>query len=420
MDKFIINGPAVLKGSVTVEGSKNAALPIIAAALLIDKGETVLRNIPPLRDIYTMIDMLGHLGAKVEYDKNARVMTIDAEHLNKNSAPYELMKQMRASFLVLGPLLARLGEARISLPGGCSLGSRPVDYHIKAFAGLGATISEEAGYVVAEGKPLAGGSIYFDKPSHTGTENLLTGAIFARGTTLMTNAACDPEVIAVADFLTRAGAKIQGAGTPNIIVEPVKRLKAIEYTVPGDRLAAGTYIIAAAMTGGTVEVSGIAPAELTMVIHKLAEMGCQIEPKIDSLTVKGPKRLEAVNVTTFPYPGFPTDLQACITAAAATSTGTSYIRETVFIDRFSHAMEFRRLGVDIAISGGEAAVTGVDNLTGAEVMAPDIRAGAGIVLACLAATGQSVVQRVYHIDRGYYRIEEKMSILGADINRIST
>jgi UDP-N-acetylglucosamine 1-carboxyvinyltransferase len=418
MDKFVINGQAALKGSIRVEGSKNAALPIIAAALLIEKGETVIKNVPPLRDIRTIMKMLEHLGAIVTYDDKAHVMTINAENVNQNTAPYELMSQMRASFLVLGPLLSRLGEARISLPGGCSLGARPVDYHIKAFAGLGAKITEKGGFVVAKGKPLAGGSIYFDKPSHTGTENLLFGALFAQGTTLMTNAACDPEVIAVAEFLCKAGAKIYGAGSPNIIVEPVKRLQAIEFTVPGDRLVAGTFMIGAAMTGGTIEVSGFPPAELTMVIHKLVEMGCQVEPKKNSLAVKGPKKLTAVNVTTYPYPGFPTDLQACIMAAACISSGTSYIRETVFVDRFSHAMELRRLGADISVSSGEAAVNGVGRLSGAEVMAPDIRAGAGIVLACLAAAGKSGIQRVYHVDRGYYRLEEKLSALGADIKRV--
>jgi len=418
MDKFLINGPAVLNGKIKVDGSKNAALPIIAAALLIDRGETVVKNVPPLRDIYTLSEMLEHFGARVTYDAKARTITINAENLTRNTAPYELMRKMRGSFLVLGPLLARLGEARVSLPGGCVLGARPVDYHIKGFAALGARVTEKSGYVVAKGKPLEGGSVYFDKPSHTGTENLLFGAVFAKHKTTLTNAACDPEVIDVASFLNAAGAGIHGAGTPDIVVEPVRKLKPIEYTVSGDRLVAGTFMIGAAITGGKLEISGVPSDQLTIVTHKLREMGCKIETKKNSLTVKGPKRLKATNITTFPYPGFPTDLQACISAACAVAEGTSHIQETVFVDRFAHAMELRRLGADINASAGEAAINGVDRLQGTSVMAPDIRAGAGIALACLAARGRSELLRVYHLDRAYYRFEEQLSSLGADIKRI--
>ncbi len=417
MDKFVIQGPNVLKGKVKVEGSKNAALPIIAGALLIDKGETVLKNIPPLRDIFTLKSVLEYLGVKVTYDEKAQVMTINARELAGNVAPYDLMRQMRASFLVLGPLLARLGEAKISLPGGCSLGARPVDFHIKGFMNLGAKVSEKSGYIIARGKPLKGGVIYFDRPSHTGTENILFGAAFAKGKTQIINAACDPEIVDVANFLTKAGAKIHGVGTPNITVEPVKRLKPVEYTVSGDRLVAGTFMIGAAITGGKVEISGFDPNHLTMVNRKLMEMGCTVQTARRSITVKGPKKPAPVEVTTFPYPGFPTDLQACIMAASCISTGTSHIKETVFIDRFSHAMELRRLGAEIAVMSSEAAVTGIKELRGAEVMAPDIRAGAGITLACLAALGKSEVLRVYHIDRGYYRLEEKLAALGANIAR---
>jgi UDP-N-acetylglucosamine 1-carboxyvinyltransferase len=418
MDKFIIHGPTVLKGKVEVEGSKNAALPILAAALLIEKGETVIRNVPPLMDIFTMSETLRYIGAKVNYDPEARTVMVNAENLTENTAPYELMRKMRGSFLVLGPLLARMGEARVSLPGGCVLGARPVDYHIKGFAALGATISEEGGYVIARGKPLEGGSIYFDKPSHTGTENLLSGAVMAAHETVMTNAACDPEVVDVARFLTAAGAKIHGAGTPNIVVEPVKKLKAVEYSVSGDRLVAGTYAIGAAITGGQLEIAGVPPDQLTVVLHKLVEMGCIVEKSKTSFVVQGPKRLAATNVTTFPYPGFPTDLQACLSAACAVAAGTSHIRDTVFVDRFAHAMELRRLGADINASGGEAVINGVDRLQGAGVMAPDIRAGAGIALACLSAHGQSELLRVYHLDRAYYRFEEQLSRLGADIKRV--
>ncbi len=418
MDKFVINGGATLKGKINVDGSKNAALPIIASALLIDKGETTIRNVPPLRDIATMSDVLRQLGAKVAYDVREQVVTINAEDVDQTTAPYELMRQMRASFLVLGPLLARLGEARISLPGGCSLGARPVDYHIKAFAAMGASIKEEGGYVVARAKQLRGGSLYFDKPSHTGTENILSGAVLAANRTVLTNAACDPEVTDVIEFLVKAGAKIHGAGTPNLVIEPVKHLKAVDFTVPSDRLVAGTYMFGAAITGGNVEVTGVPPDRLTVVIHKLTEMGCRIESAKNSITVKGPKRPAPVTVTTFPYPGYPTDLQACLMATACTASGTSQIKETVYADRFSHTMELRRLGADITVSSGEALVNGVEKLHGASVMAPDIRAGAGLVLACLAASGRSEVLRVYHIDRAYYKLEEKLSSLGADITRV--
>lgn len=418
MDKFVIKGPTKLKGRVKVDGSKNAALPIIAAALLIDKGETVIKNVPPLRDIYTLKEMLEYIGATVNYDAKARTITVQAANITESTAPYDLMRKMRGSFLVLGPLLARLGEARISLPGGCVLGTRPVDYHIKGFAALGAKVSEKGGYVVAKGKPLAGGSVYFDKPSHTGTENLIFGAMFAKHKTTLTNAACDPEIVDVANFLNAAGAKIHGAGTPQIVIEPVRRLKAVEYSVAGDRLVAGTFMIGAAMTAGKLEIAGVPTDQLTIVTLKLIEMGCKIALKKNSMVITGPKKLAATNITTFPFPGFPTDLQACISAACSLASGTSHIRETVFEDRFAHAMEMRRLGANIDASAGEATINGVASLEGASVMAPDIRAGAGIALACLAARGKSDLLRVYHLDRAYYRFEEQLSALGADIKRM--
>ncbi len=418
MDKFVVDGPCRLTGELKVEGSKNAALPIIIGSLLAGKDETIIRNVPPLRDILTVIKVVKHLGAKISYDVEAQVMTVDATNLTENTAPYELMRQMRASFLVLGPLLARLGEARVSLPGGCVLGSRPVDFHIKGFAALGAKVTEEAGYVLAEGKPLTGGAVYFDRPSHTGTENILFGAVMAQGKTVINNAACDPEVVDVANFLNKAGARISGAGTPIIVVEPIKQLRGIDYTVSGDRLVAGTYLIGAAVSGGQVKVTGCDPAHLTMVCHKLSEMGCRIVTDDTSITVIGPKRLKAISATTFPYPGFPTDLQACLMAATCLASGTSRIKETVFEDRFTHTMEMRRLGADITVSSDEAIINGVEELRGAKVMASDIRAGAGILLACVAARGKSEVSRVYHIDRGYNRIEEKLTSLGADIVRV--
>ena len=417
MDKFIIDGGRKLSGQVKTEGSKNAALPIIVGALLIEKGETTIRNVPPLQDIYTVIKVMQHLGAKVTYDSAAHVMTVDASGVNQDTAPYELMRRMRASFLVLGPILSRLGRARISLPGGCVLGARPVDFHIKAFKAMGAKVSEKGGYVIAQAKPLKGGTVYFDRPSHTGTENLLYGAVFAQEKTFIANAACDPEIVDVASFLNKAGAKIHGAGTPSITIEPVRRLKAVEYTVSGDRLTAGTYLLAGAITGGKVAVTGVDPQHLTLVLHKMQEMGARVTVAGNKVTMTGPKRLKGIEVTTFPYPGFPTDLQACIMACSCVASGTSHIKETVFVDRFSHTMEMRRLGASITVTSGEAIVAGVEALNGAEVMASDIRAGAGIVLACLAAQGKSEVLRVYHVDRGYFQMEEKLRSLGASITR---
>jgi len=417
MDRFVINGAKRLKGELKVDGSKNAALPIIVGSLLIAKGETVIRNIPPLRDIGTITKVMEHLGARVEYDAASQVMTVNAEKLDQNTAPYELMRQMRASFLVLGPLLARLGEARVSLPGGCVLGARPVDFHIKAFKNMGARVTEKGGYIVAQAKPLAGGSVYFDRPSHTGTENVIFAALFAKNKTTIINAGCDPEIVDVARFLNKAGAKIYGAGTPTVVVEPVRSLEAVDHKVTGDRLVAGTYLIAGAVTAGRIRLTGFNPEHLTMVSLKLTEMGCNIEKNRNGLTVVGPKKLKPIAVTTFPYPGFPTDLQACLMAAACVADGTSQVKETVFPDRFTHTMEMRRLGANITVTGSEAIVYGAGRLTGAEVMASDIRAGAGIVLATLAARGRSEVLRVYHIDRGYWAMEEKLSALGADIVR---
>ncbi|UCD16615.1 MAG: UDP-N-acetylglucosamine 1-carboxyvinyltransferase [Candidatus Zixiibacteriota bacterium] len=419
MDKFIINGGKRLKGSIEADGSKNAALPIIAGTILIAQGETVLENIPPLMDIFTIKQLIAHLGGKIEYDKRAMTMTIDCSNIHNNTAPYDLVRKMRASFLVLGPLLSRLGEARVSLPGGCSLGARPVDFHIKGFRALGAELSEDAGFIIARSKRLKGATVLFDRPSHTGTENLIFGAVLAEGQTRIVNAACDPEVADVAAFLNAAGARISGAGTSTVHIEGVESLKPVKYRVSGDRLVAGTYMCGAAITAGKVTVTEANPSHLTMISRKLYEMGCEISELPDGVTVKGPKRLGPVRVVTYPFPGFPTDLQACIMSLASVSSGTSSIKETVFEDRFSHTMELRRLGADVTVTSNEAIVKGVESLKGASVMASDIRAGAGLVLACLAARDESEVLRVYHIDRGYYRLEEKLSALGADIKRVS-
>jgi len=417
MDRFLITGGKKLSGMVRTDGSKNAALPIIVASLLIDEGETVLENIPPLRDIKTISQVLENLGATIDYDARAMRMIINASDITQDTAPYDLMRKMRASFLVLGPLLARLGQARVSLPGGCNIGARPVDYHIAGFADLGAAISVEAGYVVARAKPLKGAVIHFDRPSHTGTENLIFGAVLAEGTTQTINAACDPEVVDVANFLNSAGARVLGAGTSTVTIEGVKKLNPVSHKVSGDRLVAGTYLSAAAITGGSITVDGINPSHLTMVSRKLYEMGCEIAEGKESIKIKAPKNLSPVKIVTYPYPGFPTDLQPCFMSLATVASGTSHIRETIYEDRLRHTMELQRLGADITVTSDEATINGVKNLKGAGVMASDIRAGAGLAVACLAAKGTSELLRVYHIDRAYYQLEEKLLSLGADIKR---
>ena len=416
MDTFVINGGRPISGSIAVEGSKNAALPIMAGALLIS-GKTQLRNVPALKDIAVMAKLLSQLGAEVVYDADSGEMTIDATALTSSVAPYELVSQMRGAFVSLGPLRARLGEAKVSLPGGCSLGARPVDYHIRGLRAMGFEISEEAGYVIAQGKVDGDSTVCFDRQSHTGTENIMFAAALGSGTTTIINAACDPEVVDVANFLNAAGGKVTGAGTAHMTITAVPKLNPVEHTISADRLIAGTYLYAAAATGGEVEITGAPAKDLTIVLDKLTEMGCDIRHDGERIILRAPERLKPTNIVTCPYPGFPTDLQPCALAAMITADGVSRLRETIFEDRFGHAMEMRRLGADITISSDEAIINGSANLQGATVMAGDIRAGAGLVIACLASAKQSVVRRVYHIDRGYARLEEKLRSLRADIER---
>ncbi|MGE5693156.1 MAG: UDP-N-acetylglucosamine 1-carboxyvinyltransferase [Candidatus Zixiibacteriota bacterium] len=417
MDKFVIFGKKKLSGSVEIDGSKNAVLPVLAASLLLDKGTCVIENVPDLADVHTMVQVMEHLGTKVEKDLSKKRLSVDASGVNKTEAPYELVSKMRASFLVLGPLLGRFGKAKVSLPGGCVLGQRPVNLHLYGFSRMGAKFEEEAGYVIGEAKELSGATIFFDRPTHTGTENIITGAVLARGKTTIINAACDPEVVDLANFLNKMGAKIEGAGTAQITINGVKKLEPAEHRVIPDRLEAGTFLTAAAATGGYVELTGLCPTHLHMVLIKLAEMGVHLEINKNAIKAKGPTRLKAFNVVTFPYPGFPTDLQAQMMSLATVANGTSHLRETVFEDRFTHAPELARLGAKIEIAHDEAAITGVETLKGATIMASDIRAGAGLVVAALAAEGKSEILRVYHVDRGYHRIEEKLSHLGAEIKR---
>jgi UDP-N-acetylglucosamine 1-carboxyvinyltransferase len=417
MDKFIIQGGRRLSGSYRIGGSKNSVLPILAASILVEKGETIIHDVPNLKDVDIILQLLKSVGCKVKWEKKERTVVINAQSLSDYVAPYDLVRQMRASFLILGPLLARLGKAKVSLPGGCSLGQRPVDLHLKGFKKLGARISEDSGYVMAECNRLDGGLFCFDRPSHTGTENIMMGAVTATGTTTIINAAMDPEVVDLADFLNKMGASIEGAGTATVTIKGVKKLSAIEHTPIPDRLVGGTIMAAVAAAGGEVKIENIVPAHLGIVLQKFAEMGCVMDINGRRLTLKTPKRLDAVDIITIPYPGFPTDLQACFMSMAVISQGTSRIRETVFEDRFSHAMELIRLGAKVTISGDTATVEGVDHLCGATVMASDIRAGAGMVIAGLAAEGETQVRRIYHVDRGYEALDEGLMALGAEIKR---
>ncbi len=346
-------------------------------------------------------------------------MEIDSASVSGHIAPYDLVRKMRASFLVMGPLLGRLGKARVSLPGGCVLGPRPVDQHILGFQRMGAKISESRGYINASAKILKGAEIFFDRPSHTGTENIMMAAVLAQGKTTIINAGCDPEIIDLAEFMNKMGARISGAGTPRIEIAGVKKLNATTHTVIPDRLETGTLMLAVGACGGSVELKKVKPEHNEILISKLSESGAEFKIGKDRITVSRDGCPGPLKITTYPYPGFPTDLQAAAMACASICKGTSQIRETVFTERFTHVMELIRLGADIKITGDEAIVTGVDSLKGASVMASDIRAGAGLVLAALAARGQSEILRVYHIDRGYRSIEKKIARIGGNIKRVA-
>ncbi len=417
MDKFVVRGGTKLSGSVTISGSKNAALPILVAGLLVEKGETVIRNVPDLADISTVLNLLKHLGVEYHWHKDENTVTLDASNLKSHEAPYDLVRKMRASFLVMGPLLARFGKAKVSMPGGCVLGPRPIDYHLMAFMRLGAQVIDKQGYVTAKVSSLKGADIFFDRPSHTGTENVMMAACLAKGKTTIINAACDPEVVDVAEFLKKAGAKISGAGSTVIEIEGVKKLRGVEYSVMPDRLEAGTFIMAVGATGGEIRIKPNCDNILGMVNAKMRDAGLSFKSGKTGTTVSSNGKLKAIDFTTFPFPGFPTDLQASAMAMCCLGEGTSHIKETVFTDRFTHVMELVRLGADIRIAGQEAIVTGVKELRGASIMASDIRAGAGLVVAALAARGESEILRIYHIDRGYEAIELKLQALNADIVR---
>ncbi|MDQ5847483.1 MAG: UDP-N-acetylglucosamine 1-carboxyvinyltransferase [Pseudomonadota bacterium] len=416
MEKLRITGGGPLEGEVRVSGAKNAALPIMCATLLTARPLT-LANVPRLVDVSTMAKLLAQMGVQVE--RNNEKLILRASEIKDPTAPYELVKTMRASVLVLGPLLARCGQARVSLPGGCAIGLRPVDQHVKGLQAMGATIAIEHGYMHASARRLRGARIVMDMVTVTGTENLMMAAALAEGATLLENAAREPEVVDLARCLTAMGAKIEGAGSDAIRIEGVASLGGAEHRVMPDRIETGTYLAAAAAAGGKVRLAGASPDSLDATLEKLREAGARIVTADASIEIEMAQRPKSVSVRTAPYPGFATDMQAQFMALAAIASGTAVITETIFENRFMHALELQRLGADIAIQGNSAVVTGVPRLQGASVMATDLRASAGLVIAGLVAEGQTVIDRIYHLDRGYEAIEKKLGALGARIERFS-
>jgi UDP-N-acetylglucosamine 1-carboxyvinyltransferase len=415
MDKIVITGGKKLQGDVRVSGAKNAALPILVSSLLVD-GWNTFRNIPDLLDIKTIKKLLVSFGVKIEGDQTVR---INAGGINNCEASYDLVRTMRASILVLGPLVARMGEARVSLPGGCAIGARPVNLHIRALQEMGAEVTLKDGYVEAKASRLRGATLYFDISTVTGTENIMMAATLAEGTTTLKNAAREPEIVNLAEVLIAMGARIRGAGTDVITIDGVESLHPAEAAVIPDRIEAGTFLIAAGMTGGDIRVLGCDPLHIEALIAKLRDAGMRIDTEGDVLRATGGGTIKSVDVKTLPYPGFPTDLQAQIMAMMALGNGLSVITETVFENRFMHVSEMMRMGADIVIQGKSAIVRGVPELRGAPVMATDLRASASLILAGLAAKGTTTLSRVYHIDRGYQQIEKKLSALGADIRRVA-
>jgi UDP-N-acetylglucosamine 1-carboxyvinyltransferase len=419
MDKLIIRGGEPLLGTIRVSGAKNAALPCMAAALLTDEP-VILENIPQVRDIQTTRNLLAAMGAEVElgYGRAHHRTTIHCEKLASPEASYDLVKTMRASTLVLGPLVARCGHARVSLPGGCAIGSRPIDLHIKGLEQLGAKITQDHGYVEATASRLKGAEIVFDKITVTGTEDLLMAATLAEGETILQNCAREPEVADLADLLNKMGAKIEGAGTPTIRVKGMSKLKGAKHRIIPDRIEAGTFLIAGAMTGGDLNITGCDPDHLDALLAKLKAVGVKIKSNSESVRVMGDNPFTATDITTEEFPGFPTDMQAQFMALATQAEGASVITENIFENRFMHAQELVRMGANIKIEGRRAVVRGKTPLSAAAVLASDLRASASLVLAALVADGETIIDRVYHIDRGYERIEEKLKGVGAEIKRI--
>ena len=417
MEKLLIKGGNKLSGTITCAGAKNAALPMIASTILSDEKVT-LKNLPYLQDITTMFELLGSMGADIILDEDMN-FTIQSNNLKDIEARYELVKTMRASILVLGPLLAKYGKARIALPGGCAIGSRPVNYHLDSLRQMGAEIALKNGYIEASAKNLQGASIRFDGVTVTGTENLMMAATLAEGTTTLLNVAREPEVADLANMLNSMGAKIYGAGSDEITIQGVKKLSGTSFQIPADRIEAGTYLAAAAVTKGDIKIEGINPNRLMNVIDKLIHTGAKVDYDENSISFSMTNDIpNPVDITTAPFPEFPTDMQAQFSVINAISSGTANIYETIFENRFMHILELNRMGCDISVNGNHATIKGVDSLYGAEVMATDLRASASLILAGLCAKGETIVDRIYHIDRGYERIEEKLNYLGANIIRL--
>jgi UDP-N-acetylglucosamine 1-carboxyvinyltransferase len=417
MEKLLIKGGNSLSGKISCSGAKNAALPMIASTILCDE-KVILKNLPYLQDITTMFELLGSMGADILLDENMN-FTISSFALKDTEARYELVKTMRASILVLGPLIAKYGKARIALPGGCAIGSRPVNYHLDALKQMGAKIELRNGYIEASAKELIGTNIRFEGITVTGTENIMMAATLAKGETVISNAAREPEIIDLANMLTSMGAKIIGAGSDTITVNGVDSLNGTDFDIPADRIEAGTYLVAATVTKGNIKVEGINPRRLMKVIDKLKNTGAEIELTNDSISISMTQDYpEPVDITTAPFPEFPTDMQAQFSVINAISKGTANIYETVFENRFMHILELNRMGCDIQVNGNHAIIKGVESIYGAQVMATDLRASASLILAGLCAQGETIVDRIYHIDRGYERIEEKLNYLGANIVRL--
>ena len=417
MEKLLIKGGNSLSGKISCSGAKNAALPMIASTILSNQ-KVVLKNLPYLQDITTMFELLGSMGSEILLDENMD-FTISSYNLNNIQARYELVKTMRASILVLGPLVAKYGKARIALPGGCAIGSRPVNYHLDALKQLGAKIKLKNGYIEASAKKLIGSNIKFEGITVTGTENIMMAATLAEGKTVLSNVAKEPEIIDLANMLNSMGADIKGAGTDEIIVQGVDELNGTVFTIPADRIEAGTYLVAAAVTNGNITIDKIDPNRLMKVISKIENTGSKISYDKDSISISMDRdRPEPVDITTAPFPEFPTDMQAQFSVINAISSGVSNIYETVFENRFMHILELNRMGCNIEVKGNHALINGVESIYGAQVMATDLRASASLILAGLCAKGETVVDRIYHIDRGYERIEEKLNYLGANIIRL--
>lgn len=415
MERFRIRGGRPLRGEAEASGSKNASLPILAAAILAD-GVSHARRVPALRDTNTILGLLGEFGVKTREESPGRI-SLDATNITGGVAPYELVQAMRASILVLGPLVARFGSARVSLPGGCAIGARPIDQHLKGLSAMGAEIEIEQGYIEARARKLTGARISFDLTTVTGTKNLMMAASLAEGVTVLENAALEPEVVALADLLNQMGAGVSGAGTPVIEIEGVDSLAGYDVAVPADRIEVGTLMIAAAITGGDLRITDCEPEQVHALALKLSEAGLEVSEGADWIRVRGDGSVRPVNVKTAPYPGFPTDLQAQFMALMTLAGGASVMTETIFENRFMHAAELARMNARIHIDGRTAHIDGVENLAGASVTATDLRASASLVLAGLAADGETIVRNVYHIDRGYQRLEERLRELGADIRR---